>query len=115
MSGPRETGAADLQDALSVVARAISDSLVLKEVWGRVATACRVVVPFDGMGIGRFEPPDKVLVAVSYPATPDLEEVAFSRSDFSPRLRPRDDLTGVLVVEDARAELDPSFRLDASV
>ena len=41
----------DLDQALSSVARAIADSLELKEVWGRVADACRAVVPFDGMGI----------------------------------------------------------------
>ena len=37
----------DLDQALSSVARAIADSLELKEVWGRVADACRAVVPFD--------------------------------------------------------------------
>ena len=50
----------DLDQALSSVARAIADSLELKEVWGRVADACRAVVPFDGMGISRFETPDRI-------------------------------------------------------
>jgi hypothetical protein len=37
------------------VAQAIADSLELKEVWGRVAGACRTVVPFDGMGVAQLE------------------------------------------------------------
>src|SRR6185295_7629662 len=50
MPRPPEQGAEALQTALSSVARAIADSLELKEVWDRVAEACRTIVPFDGMG-----------------------------------------------------------------
>jgi transcriptional regulator with GAF, ATPase, and Fis domain len=100
-----------LHAALSAVARAISDSLELREVWDRVADACGVVVPFDGMGVSRFETPDRIRVyATAGDPGANLEEALFSRSDFSPRLQP--ETMGELIVEDAPRELDASFRLD---
>src|SRR6185295_15503575 len=62
MPRPPEQGAEALQTALSSVARAIADSLELKEVWDRVAEACRAIVPFDGMGVSRLQPGDVVRV-----------------------------------------------------
>ena len=49
-----------LDSALTSIARAIGESLDLQEVWGRVADACRAVVPFDGMGISLFGAPGTV-------------------------------------------------------
>ena len=85
-------GSEGLQTTLSAVARAIADSLELKDVWNRVADACRTVVPFDGMGVSRFEPGPRVhaYVAAGVPATLALQERIYSRADFSPRLWPPD-------------------------
>src|SRR5262245_34584893 len=104
-------GPEDLQAALCALARAIADSLDLKEVWDRVATACRLVVSFDAMGISRFETPDRIRVHATV-GDPDgrLEEIVFTRADFSPGLRPEE--MGVLILQDAQQEMDPSFRLD---
>lgn len=99
----------DLQTALSSVARAIADSLELTEVWGRVADACRAVVPFDGMGVSRLEPGDRVRIAVAAgdPAAQGLQERIFARSDFSPRNWPRESFL-VLIGDAALESLDPS-------
>jgi hypothetical protein len=45
----------ELQGALAAVARAIADSLAVREVWDRVADACRIIAPLDGMGIIQLE------------------------------------------------------------
>jgi transcriptional regulator with GAF, ATPase, and Fis domain len=106
----------DLQRALSSVARAIADSLELKEVWDRVADACRAVVPFDGMGVSQMLPGDRVriLVAVGTPAAGSLQERIFARADFSPRMWPRK--AGFMVlIDDAQKELDRSFLADREV
>ena len=104
-------GPEDLQSALSAVARAIADSLELREVWGRISDACRLVVPFDGMGISRFETPDRIRVyATAGDPNARLEELVFTRADFSPALRPEE--MGVLLLRDAKEEMDPAFRLD---
>jgi transcriptional regulator with GAF, ATPase, and Fis domain len=116
MSQDPAPGPGDLQDALSSVARAIADSLEVAEVWGRVAEACRTVVPFDGMGISKLEPGDRVrvMVAAGDPAARGLQERMFARSDFSPASWPREP-SFLVVIEDAARELDPSFAVDKEV
>jgi transcriptional regulator with GAF, ATPase, and Fis domain len=111
-----EPGREDLQKALSSVARAIADSLELKEVWPRVSDACRAVVPFDAMGVAQFQPADRVrvLVAAGDPAARDLQERSFARDDFSGPLWPREENFLVLVREAAQ-ELDPSFAADHEI
>jgi transcriptional regulator with GAF, ATPase, and Fis domain len=102
-----------LRAALSSVARAIADSLELKEVWGRVAGACRAVVPFDAMGVSLLVPGDRVrvLVAAGDAAALDLQERVFSRDAFSPRLWPRVP-SFLVVIRDAPHELDEAFAVD---
>jgi transcriptional regulator with GAF, ATPase, and Fis domain len=108
-----EAGPEELQTALSLVARAIADSLELKEVFGRVADACRVVVPFEGMGVSRLEAGSRVRVysTAGDAAGKTLEELVFERIDYSPRLRHVDE-NRVVLVEDAKREMDPSFTVD---
>jgi len=101
----------DLQAALSSVARAIADSLELREVSGRVADACRVVVPFDGMGVSRFEGERVRVHATAGDPGAWVDEVVFTLDDFSPRLRHAHE-DRVVLVEDAEREMDLSFAVD---
>jgi len=116
MADPAAFGPGELETALSSVARAIAESLELTEVWGRVADACRAVVPFDGMGVSRLEPRDRVrvVVAAGDPAVLGLQGRVFPRSDFSARMWPRTD-GFVVLVGDAERELDQSFPVDKEV
>jgi transcriptional regulator with GAF, ATPase, and Fis domain len=116
MSQDPGSGPGDLQDALASVAQAIAASLEVTEVWGRVAEACRVVVPFDGMGISKLEPGGRVrvMVAAGDPAARGLQERIFARSDFSPASWPRE-AAFLAVIEDSARELDPSFAVDKEI
>jgi transcriptional regulator with GAF, ATPase, and Fis domain len=115
MPRPPEFGAEALQTALSSVARAIADSLELKEVWDRVADACRAIVPFDGMGVSRLEGERVRIVAVTgTPAADQLVETVFARADYSPRLWPAAD-DYVLIIDDAPKEVDPAYAVDRHV
>src|SRR6185295_7666209 len=116
MPRPPEQGAEALQTALSSVARAIADSLELKEVWDRVAEACRTIVPFDGMGVSRLQPGDVVrVVAVTSDSGADqLVEAEFTRSDYSPKLWPGAD-DYLLIIDDAPKEVDQAFAVDRYV
>ncbi len=125
MTPPQDSPPEDLQAALTAVARAIAESLDVREVWDRIAAACRTVAPFDAVGISELLPGErvKVIVAAGDDAARDFlvskgpwmpegqDERIFSRDDFSPRLWPRADDFLVLVDETAR-ELDPTFLVD---
>jgi Nif-specific regulatory protein len=110
---PAESEPEDLQAALAAVARAIADSLELREVWDRVVDACRAVVPFDGMGVSRIVAGDRVRVIATAgrPASTDLRERMLARKDYSPRLWPHDG-DALILVADAERELDRSFSVD---
>lgn len=96
-----------LHAALTSVARAIADSLDVKQVWSRVGDACRTVVAFDGMGVARLAPDGQVhlLLSMGTLEAPDLREVSFPRAEFSEALWPHADHDFVLIA-DARRELD---------
>ena len=107
------TGPANLQAALAAVARAIADSLEVREVWDRVADACRMVVPFDAMGIVKLEPDGRVR-AVAAAGSSEFRAQAggvFPRDGYSPRFWP-DAARFLLIVRDAPSELDRSFVVD---
>jgi len=116
MPRPPEQGAEALQTALSSVARAIADSLELKEVWDRVAEACRAIVPFDGMGVSRLQPGDvvRVVAVTSDSGAGELVEAEFTRSDYSPKLWPGAD-DYLLIIHDAPKEMDQAFAVDRYV
>jgi transcriptional regulator with GAF, ATPase, and Fis domain len=116
MTDVAQVGSEGLQTALSAVARAIADSLELKDVWSRVADACGTVVPFDGMGVSRFEPGPRVRTYLAAGDTGQfaLQERVFARTDFSPRLWPVEAAwpRHGLIVDDASRELDEAFAVD---
>src|SRR5262245_32045514 len=116
MPGGVGSESGDLQAALSSVARAIGDSLELPEVWGRVADACRAVVPFDGMAVALMESPERVglYATAGMPEARDLEQASFPRAAYSPALWPVED-DFLVVIRDCDRELDPSFPVDRTV
>jgi transcriptional regulator with GAF, ATPase, and Fis domain len=109
-----ETGGSRTEEreaAVSSVARAIADSLSLKEVWTRVADACRAFVPFDGMGASHLESGDRLrgLVWSIVPEMDDLQDRIIPLTDLSPRLRPGEE---IILVQDTERELDRAFPAD---
>jgi transcriptional regulator with GAF, ATPase, and Fis domain len=106
----------DLQAAISQVARAITESLDLHEVWGRVADGCRLVVPFDGLGVSRLEGGDTVHVYATAgdPRGHPLEEQVFKLQDFSPAIRHQDE-DRLILVKDGEKEMDPAYAVDRTM
>jgi len=103
-----------LLSVVSEISRTVAATLELSEVFSRVADAVRRVLPFDAMGVTRFEPPDDVLLYAI--AGDEVEEQyrgkRFHVSDMSPALVAID---AIRRIGDAPAELDPAFPLDREV
>jgi transcriptional regulator with GAF, ATPase, and Fis domain len=116
MAPTTQRDGARLQAAVRGVARAIADSLELKDVWDRVAEACRTVVPFDGMGVSRLQGDGRVraMAAMGIPASATMVDRFFERSAFSPRFWPDADDYLVLIT-DTLTDLDRSFGVDRDV
>jgi transcriptional regulator with GAF, ATPase, and Fis domain len=105
-----------LVSALGLIARAVSGTLELKDVFVRVGEVAATVLPFDAMGLARAEGA-ATLTAYSYYSNEEPADDAQGEKprtlrlgDFSPAIRPVsadtrrfDDLTGLL---------DPSFSVD---
>jgi transcriptional regulator with GAF, ATPase, and Fis domain len=102
-----------LPQVLSTIAHAIASSLELKEVFSRVADACQLLLPFDGVGLSLLEPGGRVRVhaVAGDPSTMERENLSVARSDYSPRLWP-DAARFTVIVRDAPRELDASFFMD---
>jgi two-component system NtrC family response regulator len=110
-SPPAEDRREVLLSVLSEIARAVAESLEVREVFARMAEALRRVISFDGIGISMIECEEIQL----YISAGDAKEEHFDRyafDDVSPRLRPR---AAVLRVDDVNRELDPAFRLDREI
>jgi transcriptional regulator with GAF, ATPase, and Fis domain len=108
--------AESVASVLSEVAEIASETLELQEVFGRVANAVRRVIPFDNMGVCRIVQGDHmVLHAADVPcADPDgIKADPMPLSAWSPRWRPRPGANRR--IDDARAELDATYPMDARV
>jgi Nif-specific regulatory protein len=100
---------------LSRIARIVSGTLELREVFAQVADTAREVLPFEAMGVCRLEGPDvfrKYAVAGFEPEEDDAAGVA-RLDEFSPAMRPQPGLT--LRFNDAAEELDPNYRMDLEI
>jgi transcriptional regulator with GAF, ATPase, and Fis domain len=96
--------------ALSRMARAVSETLELRDVFARVAEAAATIVPFDGMAVIRAERPGSLVLYSLAPPMKEQTPKAVRLEDFSPRIRPV--LQGVKRIDDATLLLDPSFPVD---
>jgi transcriptional regulator with GAF, ATPase, and Fis domain len=115
---------------LSEIAETASETLELQEVFGRIATAVRRVIPLDGMGVIRIRDSALVSEDTSFGVWAAWKDGALdsggtqsvnrddcmepcSLSMWSPRLRPRPG--PIRRIDDAVLELDPTFPGDARI
>jgi two-component system NtrC family response regulator len=102
---------------LAEIAATASETLELREVFARVASSIRRIIPLDHMGIVRILPDRRAEVHASTVPCEGGEEPACQGPEplesWSPRLRPRPG--PVARLDDAREELDPSFPVDADI
>ncbi len=104
-----------LASALSRIARIVSETLELKDVFSQVADAAAAILPFDTMGVCRAERPDALrLYAIAGDTSQCDEDSDLVRfEDFSPAMRPA---AGVgHCIADATAALDPAFPMDRDI
>jgi transcriptional regulator with GAF, ATPase, and Fis domain len=101
---------------VSEIAEIASETLELQEVFERVATSVRELVPLDNMGVVRIVDGQRaVLHATTVPCDDGDSDCTepMPLTDWSPRLRPRGGPN--LRIDDAERELDPSFPIDKIV
>jgi len=111
-SAPLETD--PLAAALSRIARVVSETLELKDVFARVAEAAATVLPFETMGVSRLETPDTMRIyAVAGSSKPADPSRVVRLDEFSPNLRPRPGNHGR--IDDATRTLDPDFPVDRDI
>jgi transcriptional regulator with GAF, ATPase, and Fis domain len=102
---------------LKDLAEIASETLELQDVFERVATSVRELIPLDNMGVVRIVDGDRCVVhATTVPCEAHREEMMSepcSLTDWSPRVRPH---AGPKPrIEDAAVELDPSYPIDARI
>jgi transcriptional regulator with GAF, ATPase, and Fis domain len=99
---------------LAEVAEIAAETIELQDVFDRVATSVRRIIPFDNIGVVRIVDGDKaVLHASTVPCSVYTRQCLgpMSLTSWSPRMRPRSEPN--LRIDDARLELDPDYLFDA--
>jgi transcriptional regulator with GAF, ATPase, and Fis domain len=99
---------------LSEIAETASETLELQEVFQRVATSVRTLIPFEHMGIVRVIDGERAVIhASTFPCNGRPLECSdpIRLTAWSPRMRPRPGPNPR--IEDAAVELDPAFPIDA--
>src|SRR5712691_9522135 len=102
-----------LAAVLSEIADIASETIELREVFPRVATAVRRLIPFDNMGVVRIVDGDRVVLHATTLQDHEPDERCSDPmllSAWSPRFRPRPGPN--FRIDDAQAELDPSYPMD---
>src|SRR5262245_11022048 len=104
-----------LTAALGRIARIVSGTLELKEVFSQVADVAGEIVPFEAMGVCRVAGPNVLqLYAVAGDVGEDCKEGDTVRfEDFSPSIRPGQLTTRRM--DDAQNGLDASFPMDKEI
>jgi Nif-specific regulatory protein len=115
-AGPVAPASDPFPAALSRIARIVSETLELKEVFAQVAEAAAEVLPFETMGVCRLESGSHLrLYALAGSTTetegdkPDLVNL----EDFSPAMRPQPGK--INRIDDAVEVLDPHFSMDRAL
>src|SRR5262245_10521495 len=101
---------------LTELAEIAAETLELQDVFDRVATSVRKLIPFDNMGVVRLVDGDRVVLHATTVACADRVCRSYDPtplSSWSPRWRPR--AGPMRKIDDARAELDARFPMDAKV
>jgi transcriptional regulator with GAF, ATPase, and Fis domain len=101
---------------LADLAATAAETLELQEVFARVASSIRRIIPLDHMGIVRILPDGRAeLHASTVPCDADGPacDGPAALESWSPRLRPRPG--PIPRLDDARLELDPAFPVDADI
>jgi Nif-specific regulatory protein len=100
-----------LPSALTHIARIVSGTLELKEVFAQVAEATAKVMPFETMGVCRLETGNLLRVYAVAGHVVEADPVPVIRlEDFSPVMQLRASAT--TRIDDAREALDPAFAMD---
>jgi transcriptional regulator with GAF, ATPase, and Fis domain len=101
---------------LSEVAETAAETLELQDVFDRVATSVRALIPFDNMGVVRIVDGERAVVHATTVRVEGCEADCWQPlplTAWSPRIRPRPE--PVPRVGDAAAELDPAYPVDAGI
>jgi transcriptional regulator with GAF, ATPase, and Fis domain len=105
-----------LAGVLSEIAETASETLELQEVFDRVATSVRKLIPFEDMGVVRvFEGERATVPATTVVACRAHDPDSWQSrplTDWSPRIRPRPRSNRI---DDARRELDGTFPMDSCI
>jgi transcriptional regulator with GAF, ATPase, and Fis domain len=101
---------------LKEIAETASETLELQDVFGRVATSVRELIPLDNMGVVRIVDGDRAIIhATTIPCENqrEMRSQPCSLTEWSPRVRPH---AGPRPrIDDAAVDLDPSFPVDARI
>jgi len=97
--------------ALGKMARAVSTTLELKDVFAGVAEAAATLLPFDGMALMRMARPGVMALYSLAPhkTVPDPPKTILLE-DFSPLIRPP--IRGAMRIDDLASLLDPRYAVD---
>ncbi len=101
---------------LAEIAETASETLELQQVFTRLAASIRQVIPLDNMGVVRIVGGDRAVLHATTFHDKGCEGSCgepWPLTVWSPRIRPRPE--GIPRVEDAEAELDPAFPVDADI
>jgi len=104
--------AESVASVLAEIAEIASETLELQEVFDRVATAVRRIIPFENMGVVRIvDGEHAVLHASTVPNKGPECHAPIPLTSWSPRMRPRPGPNPR--IDDAQREFDPAFPIDA--
>jgi two-component system NtrC family response regulator len=96
--------------ALGRIARAVSQTLELNDVFATVAEAAATILPFDSLWVLRRRSPTSFTVESYYPTAGEPPSCAYALDDLSPSLR--SGIDGVLRIDDLSVALELSFAVD---
>ena len=106
-------------DALSRIARIVSGTLELKEVFSQVAEVAGEVLPFETMGVCRVVSPNTMrlyAIAGDTEGCEDCQDEDVRFEDFSPAMRPgRPETLRIDDAHHAEKGLDPEFPMDREI